>query len=81
MNARYSTSYATRHSPRLLSDNQTSISTKGNYNLDIPVRDMIHGQHRVLLDDAVVLRQVLLGEARLVARAAERLAEQFALPV
>lgn len=42
---------------------------------------MIHGQHRVLLDDAVVLRQVLLSETRLVARAAERLAEQFALPV
>lgn len=43
---------------------------------------MVHGEHRVpILDDAVVLRQVLLGEAGLVVRAAQRLAEQLVLPV
>ena len=48
---------------------------------NIPISNMVHGQHRVLLDDAVVLGQVLLGETGLVVGAAQRLAEEFALPV
>jgi len=42
---------------------------------------MFHGEHGVLLDDAVVLRQVLFGEAGLVVRAAQRFAQELVLPV
>lgn len=43
---------------------------------------MVHGEQRVpILDDTVVLREVLLGEAGLVVRAAQCLAQQLVLPV
>lgn len=41
---------------------------------------MIHGHHLALADDAVVARQILLGEARLVVRVGQLLAHEFRHP-
>jgi len=46
----------------------------------IPVRVMIHGQHAAFLDDAVVVRQILLRKTRLIVPVGNLFAYEFVHP-